>query len=62
MLIFRMYFSDASAVQKEREERVRKIREQQEEERRKKVEELKSHVSSFIFILFQPYLHTVRFL
>ena len=32
-------------MQKEREERVRKIREQQEEERKKKVEELKTHVS-----------------
>merc|ERR1712062_280824 len=31
------------ALQKEREERVRKIREMQEEERRKKIEELKSH-------------------
>ena len=39
--------SDASAIQKEREERVRKIREQQEEERNKKIEELKNHVSLF---------------
>ena len=43
-----MHFSDASAMQKEREERVRKIREAQDEERKKKVEELKSHVSSFL--------------
>jgi len=43
----RRYYNhrNASAVQKEREERVRKIREQQEEERRKKVEELKSHAA-----------------
>ena len=37
--------SDTLALQKEREERVRKIREMQEEERKKKIEELKSHVS-----------------
>ena len=45
-----MHFSDASAMQKEREERVRKIREQQEDERKKKVEELKNHVSFFGFL------------
>ena len=37
-------------MQKEREERVRKIREQQEDERKKKVEELKNHVSFFSFL------------
>ena len=37
--------TDTLALQKEREERVRKIREMQEEERKKKIEELKSHVS-----------------
>ena len=47
-----MHFSDASAMQKEREERVRKIREQQEDERKKKVEELKNHVSFFIKVGF----------
>ena len=35
----------AMAIQKEREERVRRIREQQEEERKKKLEELRQHVS-----------------
>jgi hypothetical protein len=35
----------AMAIQKEREERVRRIREQQEEERKKKLEELRHHVS-----------------
>lgn len=49
-----MCFTDSSALQKEREERVRKIREAQEEERNKKIEELKSHVSSFfIFCLWK---------
>lgn len=43
------YSSDASAIQREREERVRKIRELQEEERNKKIEELKQHVSSSFF-------------
>ena len=37
--------ADTLALQKEREERVRKIREIQEEERKKKIEELKQHVS-----------------
>merc|ERR1712083_739612 len=36
---------NSSALQKEREERVRKIREAQEEERNKKIEELKSHAA-----------------
>merc|ERR1711935_664110 len=36
---------NASAQQKEREERVRKIREAQEEERNKKIDELKSHAA-----------------
>ena len=42
-----MFFSisDAIALQKEREERVRRVREQQEEDRRKKLEELRQHVS-----------------
>ena len=49
-----MCFTDSSALQKEREERVRKIREAQEEERNKKIEELKCHVSSFfIFCLWK---------
>jgi hypothetical protein len=47
-----MCFTDSSALQKEREERVRKIREAQEEERNKKIEELKTHVSSIFYILF----------
>ena len=37
-------FSDAIALQKEREERVRRVRELQEDERRKKLEELRHHV------------------
>jgi len=43
----RRYYNhrNASAIQKEREERVRKIREQQEEERNKKIEELKNHAA-----------------
>merc|ERR1712223_1253803 len=43
----RRYYNhrNASAMQKEREERVRKIREQQEDERKKKVEELKNHAA-----------------
>ena len=41
---FQFSFTDATAVQKEREERVRRIRELQEEERLKKIEELKQHV------------------
>ena len=45
-----MCFTDSSALQKEREERVRKIREAQEEERNKKIEELKSHVSFFLLL------------
>merc|ERR1712008_90048 len=36
---------NTSAQQKEREERVRKIREAQDEERKKKVDELKSHAA-----------------
>lgn len=36
---------NSSALQKEREERVRKIREAQEEERNKKIEELKTHAA-----------------
>ena len=38
-----------STTSKDREERVRKIREQQEEERRKKLEELKQHVREELF-------------
>ena len=34
-----------TATSRDREERVRRIREQQEDERRKKLEELKEHVS-----------------
>ena len=45
-----MCFTDSSALQKEREERVRKIREAQEEERNKKIDELKSHVSLFFYV------------
>ena len=46
-LHFCLFFSisDAIALQKEREERVRRVREQQEEDRRKKLEELRQHVS-----------------
>ena len=44
MFIF-FSISDAIALQKEREERVRRVREQQEEDRRKKLEELRQHVS-----------------
>ena len=40
-----IFFSDAMALQKEREERVRRVRELQEDERRKKLEELRHHVS-----------------
>ena len=54
-----MHFSDASAMQKEREERVRKIREQQEDERKKKVEELKNHVSFFIFLFAWSRIDTI---
>ena len=36
--------TDVSAAAKEREERVRRLREQQEDERKKKLEELKQHV------------------
>ncbi len=35
----------AMALQREREERVRRLREQQEEERKRKLEELRQHVS-----------------
>ena len=35
----------AMALQREREERVRRLREQQEDERKKKLEELRQHVS-----------------
>ena len=45
-----MFVSDrndpqALAIQKEREERVRRIRDQQEEDRKRKLEELRQHVS-----------------
>ena len=40
-----------AAREKEREERVRRLREQQEDDRRRKLEELKQHVS-------QPTLET----
>lgn len=50
--IFLSGFADASAIQREREERVRKIRELQEEERKKKIEELKQHVSSSFSIFY----------
>ena len=46
-LILKIIFPDASAVQREREERVRKIRKQHEEEQQKKIEELKLHVSFY---------------
>ena len=36
-----------SALNKEREDRVRKVKEMQEEERRRKLEELKQHVRRF---------------
>ena len=42
---FTSYILDAIALQKEREERVRRVREHQEEERKKKLEELRAHVS-----------------
>ena len=41
----------ALAIQKEREERVRRIREQQEEERKKKLEELRQHVSFLLYTI-----------
>lgn len=46
-LLQKRYYNhrNSSALQKEREERVRKIREAQEEERNKKIEELKSHAA-----------------
>merc|ERR1712008_278644 len=46
-LLPKRYFNhrNSSALQKEREERVRKIREAQEEERNKKIDELKSHAA-----------------
>ncbi len=50
-MIFTLAFSDnpdradAVAIQKEREERVRRLRDYQEDERRKKLEELRQHVS-----------------
>ena len=37
--------ADIAAKEKEREERVRRLKEQQEDDRRKKLEELKQHVS-----------------
>ena len=37
--------AESSAKEKEREDKVRRIREQQEDERKKKLEELKQHVS-----------------
>ena len=40
-----IFLPDAMALQKEREERVRRVRELQEDERRKKLEELRHHVS-----------------
>jgi len=36
--------TETSAVQKQREERVRRLRDQQEDERRKKLEELRNQV------------------
>ena len=41
----------ALAIQKEREERVRRIREQQEEERKKKLEELRQHVRFLLYTI-----------
>ena len=38
--------ADVSAKEKEREDKVRKIREQQEDDRKRKLEELKQHVRS----------------
>ena len=57
--------AESTAKEKEREEKVRKIREQQEDERKKKLEELKQHVSViflpslvFMWFLFQRlYMH-----
>ena len=40
--------ADLAAREKEREERVRRLREQQEDDRRRKLEELKQHVSIYI--------------
>ena len=37
--------ADLAAKEKEREERVRRLKETQEEDRRRKLEELKQHVS-----------------
>ena len=37
--------AELAAKEREREERIRRIKEQQEEERRRKLEELKQHVS-----------------
>ena len=39
--------ADLAAREKEREERVRRLKEQQEEDRRRKLEELKQHVSRY---------------
>ena len=38
--------AESAAKEREREEKVRRIREQQDEERKRKLEELKQHVRS----------------
>ena len=43
--------ADLAAREKEREERVRRLREQQEDDRRRKLEELKQHVSIYFNFL-----------
>ena len=47
--------ADLAAREKEREERVRRLREQQEDDRRRKLEELKQHVSIYFNFLWFLY-------